>query len=279
MRFIPQNVTRMPMKALNCTNTRTLQLPSVTITHPVEQINMIFHMQLLSQELTTPPLMTLMFTNNETTIQTTTRLDPHALTPVDLRFPSISLSKGTWTITLSCSTPLSFLIYTATIHASNISVLLNSKPTSGNGEWYNITNSIMHNESYTLPAPVTSVVLQFMLNNGESFTASTITPNYATGYTMLPAISTMGQILRISPQPPTTLLINQTILLQPEALNLNTSRVTTVNPLACMWETTNPQVLSVNQYGFISGISTGAAQIRVHWLGNVWESNMITVEE
>ena len=278
MRFIPQNVTRMPMKALNCTNTQTLQLPSVTITHPVEQINMIFHMQLLSQELTTPPLMTLMFTNNETTIQTTTRLDPHTLTPVDLQFPSISLSKGTWTITLSCSTPLSFLIYTANIHTSSISILLNSKPTSENGEWYNITNSIMHNESYTLPAPVTSVVLQFMLNNGESFTTSTITPNYTTGYTMLPAISTMNQILRISPQPPTTLFINQTILLQPEALNLNTSMVTTVNPLACMWETTNPQVLSVNQYGFISGISTGAARIRVHWLGNVWESNMITVE-
>ena len=137
----------------------------------------------------------------------------------------------------------------------------------------------MHNTNYTLPAPVTSVKLQFTLNNGESFTNSTITPAYDTGYTTLPAINTMNHILRISPQPPTSMLINQTLLLQPESLNLNTSMITMINPLACMWESTNPDVLTVNQYGFISGIQPGTAHIRVHWLDNVWESNLITVEE
>lgn len=279
MNFITQNVTRTPGKALNCKNIQTLQLPTVTITHPVEQINTIFHMQLLTQELAESPLLTLTYTQNETIIQTTTRLNPHTYTPIDLQFPPISLSKGTWTIHMTSSVPLSFLLYQATIHTSSISILLNSAPNSTNGVWYNITSSMMHNTNYTLPAPVTTVELRFILNNGESFTNSTITPAYDTGYTTLPAISTMNQILRINPQPPTSMLINQTVLLQPEALNLNTSMITMINPLACMWESTNPNVLTVNQYGFISGIQPGTAQIRVHWLDNVWESNMITVEE
>lgn len=279
MNFIPQNVTRTPGKALNCENIQTLQLPTVTITHPVEQIDTIFHLQLLTQELAESPLLTLTYTQNETSIQTTTRLNPHTYTPIDLQFPPISLSKGTWTIRLTSSVPLSFLIYQATIHTSSISILLNANPNSMNGVWYNITSSMMHNTNYTLPAPVNTVELRFILNNGESFTNTTITPAYDTGYTLLPAISTMNHILRISPQPPTSMLINQTVLLQPEALNLNTSEVSMINPLACMWESTNPEVLTVNQYGFISSLQPGTAQVRVHWLDNVWESNMITVEE
>ena len=279
MNFITQNLTRMPGKALHCENITTLQLPSLTITHPVEQINTILHLQLLTQELAESPLLTLTFTNNETIIQTITRLNPHQLTPVDLQFPPISLSKGTWTIRLTSSIPLSFLIYQATIHTSSISILLNSAPNSTNGVWYNITSSMMGNTNYTLPAPVNTVELRFILNNGESFTNSLITPAYDTGYTTLPAVSTMNHILRINPQPPTSMLINQTLLLQPESLNLNTSTISTINPLACMWESTNPNVLTVNQYGFISSLQTGAAQVRVHWLDNIWESNMITVEE
>lgn len=279
MNFITQNITRAAGKALNCENIQSLQLPSLTITHPVEQITMLLHLQLLTNTLTTPPLLTLTFTNNETVIETTARINPHTLTPVDLQFPPISLSKGTWTIHLNSSVPLSFLLYQAIIHTSSISILLNAQPHSENGVWYNITSSMMHNTNYTLPTPVTSVELQFTLNNGESFTNSTITPAYDTGYTTLPAISTMNHILRISPQPPTSLLINQTLLLQPESLNLNTSMISTINPLACMWESTNPDVLTVNQYGFISGIQPGTAQVRVHWLDNIWESNLITVEE
>lgn len=279
MSFIPQNVTHATGKALHCENIQTLQLPSVTITHPVEQINTILHLQLVSANLTESPLVTLTFTNNETIIQTVAQINPHQLTPVDLQFPPISLSKGTWTIHLNSSIPLSFLLYQAIIHTSSISILLNSAPQSENGVWYNITSSMMHNTNYTLPAPVTTVKLQFTLNNGESFTNSTITPAYDTGYTTLPAINTMNHILRISPQPPTSMLINQTLLLQPESLNLNTSMITMINPLACMWESTNPDVLTVNQYGFISGIQPGTAHIRVHWLDNVWESNLITVEE
>lgn len=279
MNFIPQNVTRATGKALHCENIQTLQLPSLTITHPVEQITMLLHLQLLSNSLTESPLVTLTFTNNETEIETTTRINPHQLTPVDLQFPPISLSKGTWTIHLTSSIPLSFLLYQAIIHTSSISILLNSQPDSENGVWYNITSSMMHNTNYTLPTPVTSVELQFTLNNGESFANSTITPAYDTGYTTLPAINTMNHILRISPQPPTSMLINQTLLLQPESLNLNTSMISTINPLACMWESTNPSVLTVNQYGFISGVQSGTAHIRVHWLDNVWESNLITVEE
>lgn len=279
MNFITQNVTHATGKALHCENIQTLQLPSVTITHPVEQINMLLHLQLLTNTLTTSPLVTLTFTNNETIIETAARINPHQLTPVDLQFPPISLSKGTWTIHLSSSIPLSFLIYQAIIHTSSISILLNANPNSENGVWYNITSSIMGNTNYTLPAPVTSVELQFNLNNGESFTTSTITPAYDTGYTTLPAISTMNHILRINPQPPTSILLNQTLLLQPESLNLNTSMITTINPLACMWESTNPDVLTVNQYGYISGIQPGTARIRVHWLDNIWESDLITVEE
>lgn len=279
MNFITQNVTRMPGKALHCENIQTLQLPSLTITHPVEQINTILHLQLLANNLTEAPLLTLTFTNNETIIETTTRINPHQLTPVDLQFPPISLSKGTWTLHLNSSIPLSFLLYQAIIHTSSISILLNSAPQSENGMWYNITNSMMHNTNYTLPAPVTTLALQFNLNNGESFTTSTITPAYDTGYTTLPTISTMNHILRINPQPPTSILLNQTLLLQPESLNLNTSMINTINPLACMWESTNPDVLTVNQYGFISGIQPGTAHIRVHWLDNMWESNLITVEE
>lgn len=279
MNFITQNVTHATGKALNCENMTSLQLPSVTITHPVEQINTILHLQLLSNSLTEPPLVTLTFTNNETEIETTTRINPHQLTPVDLQFPPISLSKGTWTSHLTSSIPLSFLLYQAIIHTSSISILLNANPNSENGVWYNITSSMMHNTNYTLPAPVTSVELQFNLNNGESFTTSTITPAYNTGYTTLPAINTMNHILRINPQPPTSILINQTLLLQPEALNLNTSMINMINPLTCMWESTNAEVLTVNQYGFISGTQPGTAHIRVHWLDNVWESNLITVEE
>ena len=279
MNFIPQNVTHATGKALHCENIQTLQLPSVTITHPVEQIDTIFHMQLLTQELTESPLVTLTFTQNETIIQTVARINPHTFTPTNLQFPPISLSKGTWTIHLTSSIPLSFLIYQALIHTSSISILLNANPNSENGVWYNITSSMMHNTNYTLPTPVTSVGLQFTLNNGESFTTSTITPAYDTGYTTLPAINTMNRILRINPQPPTSILINQTLLLQPESLNLNTSMISTINPLACMWESTNPDVLTVNQYGFISGIQPGTAQVRVHWLDNIWESNLITVEE
>lgn len=279
MNFITQNVTHATGKALHCENIQTLQLPSLTITHPVEQITMLLHLQLVSDNLTESPLVTLTFTNNETIIQTVARINPHQLTPVDLQFPPISLSKGTWTIHLSSSVPLSFLLYQAIIHTSSISILLNSAPTSENGVWYNITSSMMYNTNYTLPTPVTSVELQFTLNNGESFTTSTITPAYDTGYTTLPTISTMNHILRINPQPPTSILLNQTLLLQPESLNLNTSMITMINPLACMWESTNPDVLTVNQYGFISGIQPGTAQVRVHWLDNVWESNLITVEE
>lgn len=279
MNFITQNITRAAGKALNCENIQSLQLPSLTITHPVEQITMLLHLQLLTNTLTTPPLLTLTFTNNETVIETTARINPHTLTLTNLQFPPISLSKGTWTIHLSSSVPLSFLLYQAIIHTSSISILLNAQPHSENGVWYNITSSIMHNTNYTLPTPVTSVELQFTLNNGESFTNSTITPAYDTGYTTLPAINTMNHILRISPQPPTSLLINQTLLLQPESLNLNTSMISTINPLACMWESTNPDVLTVNQYGFISGIQPGTAQVRIHWLDNIWESNLITVEE
>lgn len=279
MNFITQNVTHATGKALNCENIQNLQLPSLTITHPVEQINTILHLQLLTNSLTESPLVTLTFTNNETEIETITRINPHQLTPVDLQFPPISLSKGTWVIHLTSSIPLSFLLYQATIHTSSISILLNANPQSENGVWYNITSSIMGNTNYTLPAPVTSVALQFNLNNGESFTTSTITPAYDTGYTTLPAINTMNHILRINPQPPTSILLNQTLLLQPESLNLNTSMINTINPLACMWESTNPDVLTVNQYGFISGIQPGTAHIRVHWLDNVWESNLITVEE
>ena len=279
MNFITQNITHAAGKALNCENIQSLQLPSVTITHPVEQINTILHLQLLTNTLTTPPLLTLTFTNNETVIETTTRINPYQLTPVDLQFPPISLSKGTWTIHLNSSIPLSFLLYQATIRTSSISILLNANPNSENGVWYNITSSIMGNTNYTLPAPVTVVELQFILNNGESFTTSTITPAYDTGYTTLPAVSTMNHILRISPQPPTSILLNQTLLLQPESLNLNTSMINTINPLACVWESTNPDVLTVNQYGFISGIQPGTAQVRVHWLDNIWESNLITVEE
>ena len=279
MNFITQNITRAAGKALNCENIQSLQLPSLTITHPVEQITMLLHLQLLTNTLTTPPLLTLTFTNNETVIETTARINPHTLTLTNLQVPPISLSKGTWTIHLSSSVPLSFLLYQAIIHTSSISILLNAQPHSENGVWYNITSSMMHNTNYTLPTPVTSVELQFTLNNGESFTNSTITPAYDTGYTTLPAISTMNHILRISPQPPTSLLINQTLLLQPESLNLNTSMISTINPLACMWESTNPDVLTVNQYGFISGIQPGTAQVRVHWLDNIWESNLITVEE
>lgn len=279
MNFITQNVTHATGKALHCENIQTLQLPSVTITHPVEQINTILHLQLLTNSLTESPLVTLTFTNNETEIETTARINPHQLTPTNLQFPPISLSKGTWTIQLTSSIPLSFLLYQAIIHTSSISILLNANPNSENGVWYNITSSIMGNTNYTLPAPVTSVALQFNLNNGESFTTSTITPAYDTGYTTLPAISTMNHILRINPQPPTSILINQALLLQPEALNLNTSMINMINPLACMWESTNPDVLTVNQYGFISGIQPGTARVRVHWLDNVWESNLITVEE
>lgn len=279
MNFITQNVTHATGKALHCENIQTLQLPSVTITHPVEQINTIFHLQLLTNTLTESPLLTLTFTNNETVIETTARLNPHQLTPVTLQFPPISLSKGTWTIHLTSSIPLSFFLYQAIIHTSSISILLNSQPDSENGVWYNITSSMMHNTNYTLPAPVNTVQLQFNLNNGESFTTSTITPAYDTGYTTLPTINTMNHILRINPQPPTSILLNQTLLLQPESLNLNTSMITTINPLACMWESTNPDVLTVNQYGFISGIQPGTARIRVHWLDNIWESNLITVEE
>lgn len=279
MNFITQNVTHATGEALHCENSQTLQLPSVTITHPVEQINTILHLQLLTNTLTTSPLVTLTFTQEETIIQTTTRINPHQLTPVDLQFPPISLSKGTWTIHLSSSIPLSFLIYQALIHTSSISILLNANPQSENGMWYNITSSMMHNTNYTLPAPVNTVQLQFILNNGESFTTSTITPAYDTGYTTLPTISTMNHILRINPQPPTSILLNQTLLLQPEVLNLNTSMITMINPLACMWESTNPDVLTVNQYGFISGIQPGTAHIRVHWLDNIWESSLITVEE
>lgn len=277
--FIPQNVTHATGKALNCENIQTLQLPSVTITHPVEQITMLLHLQLLTNNLTTVPLLTLTFTNNETIIETTIRINPHTLTPTDLQFPPISLSKGTWAIHLTSSIPLSFLLYQAIIHTSSISILLNANPNSENGVWYNITSSIMGNTNYTLPAPVNTVELRFILNSGESFTTSTITPAYDTGYTTLPAVSTMNHILRINPQPPTSMLINQTLLLQPESLNLNTSMINTINPLACMWESTNPEVLTVNQYGFISGIQPGTAQVRVHWLDNVWESNLITVEE
>lgn len=279
MNFITQNITRATGKALNCENIQSLQLPSVTITHPVEQINTILHLQLLTNTLTTPPLLTLTFTNNETMIETTTRINPHQLTPTNLQFPPISLSKGTWTIHLNSSVPLSFLLYQATIHTSSISILLNANPNSENGVWYNITSSIMGNTNYTLPVPVTVVELQFILNNGESFTTSTITPAYDTGYTTLPAVSTMNHILRINPQPPTSILLNQTLLLQPEALNLDTSMISMISPLACMWESTNPDVLTVNQYGFISGIQPGTAHIRVHWLDNMWESNLITVEE
>lgn len=279
MNFITQNVTHATGKALNCANIQSLQLPSLTITHPVEQINIILHLQLLSNTLTTAPLLTLTFTNNETIIETTARINPHQLTPTNLQFPPISLSKGTWVIQLTSSIPLSFLLYQAIIHTSSISILLNANPNSENGVWYNITSSIMGNTNYTLPTPVTSVALQFTLNNGESFTNSTITPAYDTGYTTLPAINTMNHILRINPQPPTSMLLNQTLLLQPEALNLDTSMISMINPLACMWESTNPEVLTVNQYGFISGIQPGTAHIRVHWLDNVWESDLITVEE
>lgn len=279
MNFITQNVTHATGKALHCENIQTLQLPSLTITHPVEQINTILHMQLLTQELTESPVVTLTFTQEETIIQTIARINPHQLTPVDLQFPPISLSKGTWTIHLNSSIHLSFLLYQATIHTSSISILLNANPHSENGVWYNITSSMMHNTNYTLPAPVNTVELRFILNNGESFTTSMIAPAYDTGYTTLPAINTMNHILRISPQPPTSMLINQVLLLQPESLNLNTSMINTINPLACMWESTNPEVVTVNQYGFISGIQPGTAHIRVHWLDNVWESDLITVEE
>lgn len=279
--FIQQNITRQPLKALNCTNISNIQLPSLTISHPVQTIVPELLLQLTTQNLnsTNSPLFTLTFTQNETTIQTTMRINPHTLTPETLTFPTIGLSTGTWTVSLSSSVPLSFLLYRAAFHTSSLSILMNSQTDSENGMWYNITDSVMNNQSFTLPAPVTTVSLRVLLSNGESFTSTTITPNTNTGYSMIPQEDANNLILRIAPFPPQTLPINSTLYLQPEAFNLTTHTPTPINPLACMWESTNPNILNVNQYGFISGLAKGSATVKAHWLGNIWESNQITVED
>ena len=281
MSFISQNITRQPVKALNCTNISNIQLPSLTISHPVQTIVPELLLQLTTTDLnsTDNPLLTLTFTQDETTIQTTMRLNPHKLTPQTLTFPAIGLSTGTWTIQLSSSVPLSFLMYQAAFHTSSLSILMNSQTDSENGMWYNITDSVMNNKSFTLPSPVTTVNLRVLLNNGESFTSTTITPNTDTGYSILPQEDANNFILRITPCPPQTLPINSTVYLQPEAFNLTTHTSTPINPLACMWESTNPNILNVNQYGFISGLANGTATVKAHWLGNVWESSQITVED